>query len=84
MWPDVPDRGNHNCECYSSIYDGLPIIANYPPVVLEIIQVRGKVNILQQPDQDKNYTLIVEFNDVILPDKTYGDDIYEINLIARE
>jgi hypothetical protein len=82
-WPDVPDRGNHNCECYSSIYNGLPTVANDPLVALEIIQARGEVSIFQPPDKANDYILIVEFDDVILPDKTYGDDMYDINLIAH-
>ena len=84
VWPDIPDRGNHNCECYSSIYSGVPAIANDPPIILEIVQARGKVSIIQQPGRGNDYTLIVEFDDVIMPDKTYGDEWYEINLITKE
>jgi hypothetical protein len=83
-WPDVPDRYNTNCECYSSAYEGIATIANYPPVTLEIVRGRGSVNIIQQPSQENNHTLIIEFDDVANPVDTYGDDLYEINLIATE
>ena len=79
-WPDVPDRQNANCQCYSSLYEGIPAIANYPPVKLEIVQARGMVTITQQPEAGNGYTLMVEFDDVVFPDKTYGDEWYEINL----
>jgi hypothetical protein len=84
VWPDVPDRGNHNCECYSSIYRGVPSIADHFRVILEILQARGNVGIIQQPHQDNAYTLIAEFDDVIMPDKTYGDEWYEVNLIVKQ
>jgi len=32
---------------------------------------------------DNDFTLIVEFDDVILPDKTYGDEWYEIYLTVQ-
>jgi hypothetical protein len=84
VWPDIPDRGNHNCECYSSIYSCVPAIAYDPPIILEIVQARGKVSTIQQPGRGNDYTLIVEFDHVIMPDKTYGDEWYEINLITKE
>jgi len=62
----------------------VPAIANDPPIILEIVQARGKVSTIQQPGRGNDYTLIVEFDDVIMPDKTYGDELYEINLIAKE
>jgi len=37
VWPDIPDRGNHNCECYSSVYQGVSLMANHPPVMREVI-----------------------------------------------
>jgi hypothetical protein len=80
-WPDVPDSGNRDCECSSSSYQGIPALAKYPPIVLEVIQARGKVAIVQQPSQSNDYTLIVEFDDFTPPD-TYGDDGYEIELTA--
>ena len=81
VWPDVPDSGNRDCKCSSSSYQGIPTIAGYPPIILEIIQARGKVAIVQQPGQSNDYTLIVEFDDFTPPD-TYGDEWYEIKLIA--
>jgi hypothetical protein len=82
-WPDVPDSGNRDCQCSSSSYQGIPAIIEYPPVILEIIQARGKVAIVQQPSQSNDYTLIVEFDDITPPD-TYGDEWYEIELKANE
>ena len=80
-WPDVPDSQNRDCGCSSSSYQGIPSIARYPPIILEIIQARGKVAIVQQPSQSNDYTLIVEFDDFTPPD-TYGDEWYEIKLKA--
>jgi hypothetical protein len=80
-WPDVPDSGNRDCGCSSSSYQGIPPIAEYPPIILEIIQARGTVAIIQQPSQSNDYTLIVEFDDLTPPD-TYGDEWYEIELTA--
>jgi heat shock protein HslJ len=81
VWPDVPDSENRDCNCSSSSYQGIPAIAKYPPITLEVIQARGKVAIVQQPSQSNDYTLIVEFDDFTPPD-TYGDDWYEIKLTA--
>lgn len=83
-WPDVPDPGNHNCECFSSPYQGVPVVAEHPPAILEVIQARGQITILQQPAKANDYTLIVEFDYVIYPDKTYGDEWYEVNLMTTE
>ena len=84
VWPDIPDRRNHNCECFSSTYQGAPVVAEHPPVILEVIQARGQVTIFQQPAKANDYTLIVEFDDVIYPDKTYGDEWYEVNLMTTK
>jgi hypothetical protein len=81
-WPDVPDSQNVDCRCYSSTYQGIPAVANNPPVNLEIIQARGNVSITQQPDQGNTYTLVVKFDDVTPPD-TYGDEWYEIRLTSN-
>jgi len=66
------------------MYSDLPAIADHAPVILEVVQARGKVSIIQQPHQDNDFTLIVEFDDVINPDKTYGDEWYEIDLIVKQ
>ena len=81
-WPDVPDSQNVDCRCYSSMYQGIPAVADNPPVDLEILQARGNVSITQQPDQGNAYTLVVKFDDVAPPD-TYGDEWYEIRLTSN-
>ncbi len=80
-WPDVPDRNNQSCLCSSSAIHGLPPIAQHPPISLEIVQARGIVTIVQQPSPRNDFTLIVEFDDLTPPD-TYGDEWYEVILIA--
>ena len=62
----------------------MPVAAEHPPVILEVIQARGQIIIFQQPAKANDYTLIVEFDDVIYPDKTYGDEWYEVNLMTTE
>jgi hypothetical protein len=78
IWPDQPDPKNQDCKCFSSSYGGIPPVADYPPVTMVIVQARGNVTVLQQPDWLNEHTLIVEFNDL----EPYGDDWYEIKLIV--
>jgi hypothetical protein len=77
-WPDIPDAENRDCNCSSSIYIGIPTLAAVPQTVeLENIEVvLGVVNILQQPEADNDFTLVVEFND----NPAGGSRWYEIQL----
>ena len=77
VWPDVPDSENRDCNCDSSTYEGVPTLARTNQRVwLDIVQGRGRVSVLQQPNADNNYTLIVELDDNPL----MGPDWYEVNL----
>jgi hypothetical protein len=76
-WPNAPDSENRDCHCNSSTYKGIPYLANTDQLVrLQVVQARGKVFILQQPNATTNYTLIIELDDNPL----MGPDWYEVNL----
>ncbi|MBZ0288653.1 MAG: hypothetical protein K8I30_13630, partial [Anaerolineae bacterium] len=80
-WPDVPDAENRDCACASSTYTGVPILpATGQTVGLTVVQARESVTIVQQPSQDNQYTLIVEFNDNL----PVSSDWYEIDLSYGE
>jgi hypothetical protein len=83
VWPDIPDETNDFCNCSSSTTVGIPSLTRTDQQVeLGIIQSRGRVSIIQQPQADNDYTLIVELNDNDLE----GADWYEVNLhyLTRE
>jgi hypothetical protein len=76
-WPDVPDSTNDFCDCDSSSYRGVPMLAGTNQRVwLDVVQGRGKVSVVQQPDADNDFTLIVELDD----DEFDGAEWYEVNL----
>jgi hypothetical protein len=76
-WPDIPDATNDFCYCYSSIYVGIPDLARINQRVwLDIVQGRGRVFVIQQPNIDNNYTLIIDFDD----NPGDGAEWYEVNL----
>ncbi len=76
-WPDKPDAENRDCHCDSSSYVGVPTLArSNQSVSMYIIQGRGDVSILQQPDAENDYTLIIELDDNPLDGPTW----YEIDL----
>jgi len=80
-WPDVPDPENRGCDCDSSCFVGVPTLAvQAQTVALGIVQARGSVAIIQQPDHSNGFTLIVEFND----NGPLGADWYGINLAYLE
>jgi hypothetical protein len=83
-WPDIPDAQNRDCQCYSSVYQGISSITKGSSVTLQIIQARERVSVIQQPSQSNGYTFVVEFDDAAEPDKTFGDDWYEIKLLGNE
>ena len=76
-WPDQPTSENRDCRgCESSRSESVPLLAPQAQVVtLDVIQARGRVEIVQQPDQNNGFTLIVEFDD-----NYWGAELYEINL----
>jgi hypothetical protein len=77
-WPDVPDAENRDCDCSSSKYVGVPPLPSSPQtVILNPIQARGQVTIVQQPSQDNRFTLVVEFDD----NPQDGPAWYEIDLL---
>lgn len=76
-WPDIPDSTNDSCNCDSSSYGDIPSLARTDQRVwLDIVQARGRVFVVQQPNIDNDYTLILE-----LDDNPYdGAEWYEVNL----
>jgi hypothetical protein len=77
-WPGASP--NYSCGCDSSIFYGIePPFASVQTVVLNIIQARESVSIIQQPNAGNNYTLIIEFND----NSSGGADWYIIDLIYQ-
>ncbi|MBC8253851.1 MAG: SUMF1/EgtB/PvdO family nonheme iron enzyme [Ardenticatenia bacterium] len=76
-WPDSPDAENRDCGCDSSTYVGIPPLAMQDQTVgLKADQARAKVTIVQQPQADNSYTLIVEFDD----NDPLGADWYEVDI----
>jgi len=63
-WPDIPDSTNDFCNCNSSLYRGIPNLARANQRVwLDIVQGRGRVVVIQQPNADNDYVLIIELDD---------------------
>jgi hypothetical protein len=88
-WPGDPpdlepcapvDNESRDCDCDSTSFVGVPLLAaQSQTVTLDIIQARAGVSIVQQPDADNDFTLVVEFND----NGPSGPDWYEIDLTYR-
>ena len=77
IWPDEPDSENRDCNCDSSSYEGIPNLPKTDqPVWVDVVQGRGAVYIVQQPNAANDYTLIIEFDDNPLD----GPAWYEIDL----
>ncbi len=77
VWPDKPDKENRDCNCDSSSYTVVaPLAAQEQTVGLEVVEARGIVDIIEQPDKTHDYTLIVLFDD----SAPNGAAWYEINL----
>jgi formylglycine-generating enzyme required for sulfatase activity len=76
-WPDSPDAQNRDCVCDSSLYAGIaPLAAQGQMVALNIDRARDRATIVQQPQAENGYTLIVEFDDNESP----AADWYEVDL----
>lgn len=76
-WPDIPDTTNDSSSCVSSTYLGIPKLATTNQRVwLDIVQARERIFVVQQPNADNNFTLIIEFDD----NYSDGADWYEVNL----
>jgi hypothetical protein len=76
-WPDVPDPTNEYCNCNSSIYRGIPNLAKTNQHVwMDFVRARGRISVIQQPNIDNDYTLILELDD----NPFDGAEWYEINL----
>ena len=83
LWPDIPDATNDFCHCNSSTTVGIPSLTRTDQKVeLEMIQGRGRIAIIQQPQEDNGFTLILELDD----DDLEGADWYELSLnyLTRE
>ncbi len=77
LWPDIPDETNDFCNCSSSTAVGIPSLTRSDQQVeVRFVQGRGRVFIVQQPQAENEYTLIVELNDNDLE----GADWYELSL----
>lgn len=75
-WPDFPDSTNDSCNCYSSSFKGIPYLARTNQRVwIDIVQIRGGVRVIQQPNADNDYTFVLELDDYF-----DGADWYEVNL----
>jgi len=76
-WPDITGPTNDFCSCNSSIYRGIPNLAQKNQRVwLDIVQGRGRVSVIQQPNTENDYTFILEMDD----NNIGGADWYEVNL----
>lgn len=76
-WPDIPDRSNDFCDCASSIYQGVPYLAEREQRVwLDVVAGRERVAVVQQPTSENNFTMILEVDDRY----SDGADWYDINL----
>ena len=76
QWPDIPDMTNRDCDCDSSIYEGIPpLAAAAQTATLTLVQARGPVWIRSQPSAANNYTLTIAYDDGSPHD---GPDWYEI------
>jgi hypothetical protein len=76
-WPDFPDATNDSCACYSTYYKGVPYLARKNQRVwLDLVQARGGVTVVQQPNEDNDYSFILELQD----DNFDGAEWYELNL----
>jgi hypothetical protein len=77
IWPDLTNEDNADCNCISSTYTGVPTLASQDQVVLlTVITARNTVSIIQQPNANNHYALIVQFDDR----PQYFASWYEINL----
>ena len=76
-WPDQLSTENRDCECASSIFEGLdPALADdQVGVELEILRARGEVSIVETPSVDNGFTLVIEFTD-----PQGGPDWYEVRI----
>lgn len=76
-WPDDPDAENRDCDCDSSSFVGVPSLSAQPQTVaVSVVQARGNVMIIQQPEESNGFTLIIEFDD----NAPANSDWYEIGL----
>jgi len=75
-WPGGDPSDCHGCfsGVFPAVCPGLSAVTQ--TVTLNIIQARESVTIIQQPALANNYTLIVQFNDIV----TGGADWYIIEL----
>ena len=80
-WPDEPDRENRDCGCYSSELEGRFSRLPEGDVVAWVAgsSARGSVYVLEQPSEDNDYTLVVEFDDLGHTDA----DWYEVTIEVR-
>jgi len=80
-WPDVPNKENRWCNCFSSTYADLdPALPKAEAEVeLRAIQARHSINIAERPSAANDYALIIDFDD----DPVGGATWYECELTVN-
>ena len=79
-WPDKTSAGvdidNNDCRCESSKYKGLvPRLRKEEiEIKLDTFTARGNVSVVETPNKENNYTLVIEFDD----NDWDGADWYEV------
>lgn len=64
-WPDVPDPGNFDCNCVSSVFTGVqpPLPAEELTVDLRLVEARGAVSVVSSPSESNGFRAVIEFDD---------------------
>lgn len=64
-WPDLPDRENRDCGCWSSVYYDLspPLPAVGGQVAVRALQARWPPHVVALPAPDNGFTIAVELDD---------------------
>jgi hypothetical protein len=78
-WPDLATCENRDCGgCTSDVLAGIaPVLPNTDyQVLLNVLQARGSVAIVEYPDAANGYRVVLEFND----NGNGGADWYEVDL----
>lgn len=66
-YPEWPEGDLTDCNCDSSIFEALesPLPEDSTIISVNVVSGRGSVTVAQQPNQDNDYTAIIEFDDYI-------------------
>ena len=80
LWPDVPDKENRDCLCYSGKLSYTAPWTSTDTISLQIIEARENVSIIESPTSQNGGKLVIEFDD----DLTGGYAWYRINLVISK